>query len=257
MNKKTIGILGCGWLGLELGKQLVLEGFPVKGTVRYKDKLANLKEVEIDGYILDLKEDKLYGDVADFLRNIDVLFINIPPGLRKNPESDIAQRMKLLMTFVNTATVEHVIFVSSTSVFEDAQDIPVYDENSRPNSTSSNGKKIYAAELLVQDFFANTTILRPCGLIGGDRHPIKMLAGRKGVSNPDAPINLVHRRHIIDIVRKLITEELKTSIVHAISEPHESRKSYYSQKAKEFGLEPPQFDENGKSVGKKIESLYH
>lgn len=84
-----------------------------------------------------------------------------------------------------------------------------------------------------------------------------MLAGRKNVSNPDAPINLVHRQHVIDIVKKLITEELKTSIVHAISEPHESRKNYYSQKAKEFGLEPPQFDENGKSVGKKIESLYH
>lgn len=141
MNKKTIGILGCGWLGLELGKQLVSEGFPVKGTVRHKDKLENLKEVGIDGYILDLKEDKLYGDVADFLRNIDVLFINIPPGLRKSPESDFAQRMKLLMTFVNTATVEHVIFVSSTSVFEDAVSIPIYDENSKPNSTSNNGKK--------------------------------------------------------------------------------------------------------------------
>ncbi|MGJ8683238.1 MAG: NAD(P)H-binding protein [Nonlabens sp.] len=257
MNKKTIGILGCGWLGLELGKQLVQDRFPVKGTVRHVDKLADLKAAGIDTYILDLKEDKLYGDVADFLKEIDVLFINIPPGLRKNPESDFAQRMRLLMTFVNTATVEHVIFVSSTSVFQDALEIPIYNEKNIPNSRGNNGKKIHAAEQVVQELFEKTTILRPCGLIGGDRNPIKMLAGRKGVSNPDAPINLVHRDHVIEIVKQLITGELEAPVVHAISEPHETRKKYYSQKAAEFGLEAPEFDETGTSVGKKIESLYN
>ncbi len=256
MNKKTIGILGCGWLGLELGKKLIQDGFTVKGTVRHNDKLAQLKEAGIDGYLLDLKEDKLYGDIADFLNNIDVLFINIPPGLRKNPDSNFAQRMKLIMTFVNTANVEKVVFVSSTSVFEDAQDIPVYNENSIPNSSSNNGKKIYETELLVRDIFTNTVILRPCGLIGGTRNPIKMLTGRAGVKNPNAPVNLVTREHVIQIVQRIISGDINTPVVHAISESHDFRKSYYLKKATEFNLDPPQFEENRIMVGKRIESIF-
>lgn len=256
MSKKTIGILGCGWLGFELAKQLITDGHSVKGTVRDIDKLEALKKAGIDDYILDLKEDKLYGDVADFLKGTEILFINIPPGLRKNPESDFAQRMKLLMTFVNTASVEKVIFVSSTSVFEDAQDIPVYDENSTPNSSSNNGKKIYEAEQIVQDLFENTTILRPCGLIGGERNPIKMLTGKSGIKNPDAPVNLVTRGHVINVIQEIITGKINAPVVHAISEPHDARKSYYLKKAKEFDLEPPSFEENGTSMGKRIVSLF-
>lgn len=256
MKEKSIGILGCGWLGFALAKQLIKDGYTVKGTVRDHIKLAKIKKAGIDGYILDLKEDKLYGDLADFLKGTDVLFINIPPGLRKNPESDFAQRMKLLMTFVNTANVQQIIFVSSTSVFEDQELIPVYDENSVPNSTNNNGKKIYAAEQVVSELFENTTILRPCGLIGGDRHPIKMLAGRKEIKNPNAPINLVTREHVIQVVQKIILGTIKAPVVHAVSEPHEARKSYYLKKADEFNLEPPEFDEDSVSIGKRIISVF-
>lgn len=256
VKQKTIGILGLGWLGTALAHDLIQQGYPVKGTVRSDDKLAALQQAGIDAYLLDLKEDKLYGDVADFLKNVDVLFINIPPGLRKNPESDFAQRMRLMMTFVNTAAVEQVIFVSSTSVFEDAIAIPVYNENSTPNSTSNNGKKIYEAEQVVQELFENTTILRPCGLIGGDRNPIKMLTGRTGIQNASAPVNLVTRDHVIQTVKKIITAQIVAHVVHAISEPQDSRKSYYLKKAKEFQLPAPHFEENSISVGKRIVSLF-
>lgn len=256
MIKKTIGILGCGWLGFAIAKQLIIDGYTIKGTVRDHNKLAKIKKAGIDGYILDLKEDKLYGDVADFLKGTNVLFINIPPGLRKNPESDFAQRMKLLMTFVNTANVQQVIFVSSTSVFEDKELIPVYDENSIPNSSGNNGKKIYEAEQVVQDFFENTTILRPCGLIGADRHPIKMLSGRTGLKNPNTPINLVTREHVIQVVQKIILGTIKAPVVHAVSEPHEARKSYYLKKASAFKVDAPEFEEDSVSIGKRIISVF-
>ncbi|WP_438961459.1 NAD(P)H-binding protein [Nonlabens sp.] len=255
LKKKSIGILGLGWLGTALAHHLLELGHTVKGTVRSKDKIRKLQQSGIDTYYLEITENKIYGDLADFLKGTDVLFINIPPGLRKNPESDFAQRMKLLMTFVNTARVEQVIFVSSTSVFEDMEGIPVYDEHSIPNSSSNNGKKIYAAEQVVQDFFENTTILRPCGLIGSDRHPIKMLAGRVNVKNPNAPINLVTRDHVINLVKKIITDEITATVVHAISEPHDSRKLYYLKKAEEFGLVAPEFEENVIHLGKKVVSV--
>ncbi len=255
MKQKTIGILGLGWLGTALAQELRSQGHIVKGTVRSKDKMVDLKKQGIDTYYLELTEDKIYGDLADFFKDLDSLFINIPPGLRKNPESDFAYRIRLLMTFVRNASIPQVIFVSSTSVFKDEITIPTYNENSTPNATSNNGKKIIDAEKVVRDFVPYATILRPCGLIGADRHPIKILSGRTGIKNPDAPINLVTRDHVIHIASQLINDDLKVSIIHAISEPHTARKSYYDHIATARDLPAPEFEVNSESVGKKIVSV--
>lgn len=255
MKQKTIGILGLGWLGTALALELLSQGHNVKGTVRSKDKIVDLKKQGIDTYYLELTEDKIYGDLADFYKDLDSLFINIPPGLRKNPESDFVYRIRLLMTFVRNASIPQVIFVSSTSVFKDDVTIPTYNENSNPNATSNNGKKITEAENLIRDFIPYATILRPCGLIGADRHPIKMLFGRTGIKNPKAPINLVTRDQVIHIASQLINDYLKASIIHAISEPHDSRKSYYERIAKERDLPAPEFEMNSNSLGKKIVSV--
>ena len=38
-NKKIIGILGCGWLGLPLAQQLVEDGHIVRGSTTQNSKL--------------------------------------------------------------------------------------------------------------------------------------------------------------------------------------------------------------------------
>ena len=42
MQKETITILGCGWLGLPLAQTLVKEGYSVKGSTTTEDKLEVL-----------------------------------------------------------------------------------------------------------------------------------------------------------------------------------------------------------------------
>jgi nucleoside-diphosphate-sugar epimerase len=255
MNKH-IGILGCGWLGYDLALQLKKQGCEVRGTSRNAEKLLQLSENGIQDFEIDLQEDKIYGDVQGFLEGLDVLVIDIPPGLRKNPKSDFASRIQLFMRFVQAYQVNKVLFISSTSVFEDQKDIPSYDENSIPNATSNSGKKIIAAEEGIQKMAQQSTIIRPCGLIGGDRHPIKMLVGRKGIKNPEAPINLVTRDHVNAIILKVIAGTLDALVIHAVSEPHVSREAYYQNAAQEFGLEAPVFEKDGNSVGKKITTVF-
>jgi nucleoside-diphosphate-sugar epimerase len=256
MPNKNIGILGCGWLGYDLALKLKQQGCEVRGTSRSLEKLQQLSENGVHAFKIDLQEDKIYGDVQGFLKGLDVLLIDIPPGLRKNPESNFAFRTKLFMRFVQVYEINKVLFISSTSVFEDREDIPTYDENSIPNATSNNGKKIIAAEQIVQEMAHQSTIIRPCGLIGDDRHPIKMLAGRKGIKNPDAPVNLVTRDHVNSLIRKVIAGELDAAVIHAVSEPHKSRQDYYQKAAIEFGLEVPVFDSESENLGKKIVSRF-
>ncbi|WP_405370231.1 NAD(P)H-binding protein [Nonlabens sp. Asnod2-A12] len=254
MVKKTIGILGCGWLGYDLALKLKSQKYNVRGTSRNSEKLKKLTEKGIESFHVDLQENKIYGDIQGFLEGLDILVIDIPPGLRKNPESDFAYRIKMFLRFVQVYEIGKVIFISSTSVFEDRENIPSYDENSLPNATDNNGIKITAAEQVVQEMIDKSVIIRPCGLIGEDRHPIKYLAGRKEVKNPDAPVNLVTRDHVNSLIFKVIKEELNVSVIHAISEPHEIREEYYQKAAKDFGLESPRFELNSRSLGKKIVS---
>ena len=131
------------------------------------------------------------------------------------------------MRIVQVYEINKVLFISCTSVFEDREDIPTYDENSIPNATSNNGKKIIAAAQAVQEMVSQSTIIRPCGLMGEDRHPIKMLAGRSGVKSPNAPVNLVNRDHVNSIIIKAVAGKLNAPIIHAVSEPHASRENYY------------------------------
>lgn len=255
MSHKTIGILGCGWLGYDLALRLKKLQYAVRGTSRNTDKLQQLTDHGVDAFNIDLQQYKLYGDVQGFLEGLDILVINIPPGLRANPESDFAYRIKLIMKFVQVYEIKKVMLVSSTSVFKDQIDFPVYDENASPNATSCNGLQLIAAERLFSEMAQQPTIIRPCGLIGADRHPIKFLTGKTGIKNPQAPINLVTRDHVNDAIIKIFASSVSIPVFHAVSEPHENRKDYYEKAAMSYQLPAPVFELSQQSVGKRIVSV--
>ena len=243
--------MGCGWLGTPLALAVLKLGYIVKGTTTQIMKLQELRDAGIDPYVVELKETFIDGGVDQFLKELDVLIINIPPGLRSQPQSDYAGRIGLLLSTVQKHHLNQLIYISSTSVFQDTEDVSTYTESDAANATDAKGKKLIAAEDTIAQFPANTTIIRPGGLIGSDRHPIQMLAGREGVSNPNAPINLTDRDYLIQLILKVIAGEIDAPVVHAISEPHEDRKPYYTRLAEQYDLEPPRFDDQ-KSVGKQI-----
>lgn len=255
MNKK-ISILGCGWLGLPLGAALHQLGHEVKGSVRSSEKLKNLDKVGIQPFQINLLPDEIQGNLDAFLTETDALVIDIPPGLRGDPSYDFAGSIHLLVSSAAILNIPRVIFVSSTSVFEDGLEIPVYNENDTPNGRSKAAQQLISAENHIQEKTNSSIIVRPGGLMGDDRHPIKYLAGRKDVQHPDAPVNMVNRDYLIQLMTQLITLESPPKIVHAISEKQVSRKTFYTRAAQERGLEMPQFDTQSPSLGKKIVSLY-
>jgi nucleoside-diphosphate-sugar epimerase len=91
-----------------------------------------------------------------------------------------------------------VLFISSTSVYNDVDAFVTEETIARPATES--GKQLLETEQLLQsNINFKTTILRFGGLIGEDRHPVKFLAGRENLENPNAPINLIHQEDCIGI----------------------------------------------------------
>lgn len=259
-----ISILGCGWLGLPLAKALLKNGFAVKGSTTSFEKLSVMKNTGIQGFQIELSETEIKGNVYPFLENSKVLIIDIPPKLRVNSKEDFVSKIKNFIPFIEKSSIKNVLFISSTSVYGDsssfdcAQDDTLsVTEETKLNPDTESGKQLVQAEQLLQsNSNFKTTILRFGGLIGEDRHPIKFLAGRTNIENPNAPINLIHQADCIGIILKILchTEpvEVWSQSFNAVTPFHPSRKEYYTKKAIEFNLPLPEFNHEKLSVGKTI-----
>jgi nucleoside-diphosphate-sugar epimerase len=258
---KNISILGCGWLGLPLAKSLLDKGFLVKGSTTSIEKMTLLESNGIHAFQITLSENEIQGDLQSFLKNSEILIIDIPPKLRENSNENFVSKIQNLIPFIENSKIEKIIFISSTSVYADETSTTLsVTELTKPQPETESGKQLLKAEnLLLRSTNFKTTVIRFGGLIGENRHPIHFLAGRKNIENPDAPINLIHQLDCIGIIEEILRQAQKDKLgfgetFNAVAPFHPSRKTYYSEKALELNLLLPEFDESKPSVGKIISS---
>ena len=262
MNK--ISILGCGWLGFPLAKSLHSKGYEVKGSTTSESKLEVFKNAGISPFQIQLEEHQIIGNMEEFLKETNVLVIDIPPGLRRETSSSnemsFINKVKTFIPFIEKSDVQKVIFVSSTSVYGDGFPIVEITESTKPNPDTESGKQLVIAETLLQSNpHFKTTVIRFGGLLGDDRHPIKFLAGRTNVENPNAPVNMIEREDCIGIIEEILKQVQHDNwewnqTFNAVAPQHPSRKAYYHKKAEIFNLPLPTFAEDSESKGKIISS---
>lgn len=254
MNK-NISIIGCGWLGLPLAKELVKTGCIVKGSTTSADKIERLKTAGILPFVVSISEDGIAGDIDGCLKASEILVINIPPGLRKNPKANFVKQMDLLCRKIERSTIKKVLYISSTSVYDEALEIPVITVDTAPNGQSYAAKQLIGAEQIFKTSPAfETTILRFGGLIGGDRNPAKFLSGKKEVKDPEGPVNLIHQEDCIAIIKTIIKHEHWNTDFNAAAPQHPTRETYYTSLCEKQQLPIPQFERATPSKGKIISS---
>ena len=251
---KQISILGCGWLGMPLAKSLLGKGFSIKGSTTSFEKISALESNGIQPFQIELSETEIKGEIDSFLKNSEILIVDIPPKLRSVSSENFVKKIENLIPFIEKAKIEKVIFISSTSVFSDAPSTALrVTESTKPNPDTESGKQLLATEILLQsNENFKTTVVRFGGLIGEDRHPIHFLAGRKNIENPEAPINLIHQKDCIGIIQTIIEQDCFGESFNAVAPFHPTRKEYYTQKALEQNLPLPEFDQTKISIGKTI-----
>jgi nucleoside-diphosphate-sugar epimerase len=253
-NSKKIAILGCGWLGFPLAKALLENNYVVNGSTTSEEKISILKSNEINPFLLSLNENEIVGNIDEFLENIDTLIVDIPPKLRGLSKENFVGKIEMAIPFIEKSGVKKIIFVSSTSVYDDNNEIVT--EESIPNPDSESGKQLLQVEkILLDNKNLKTTILRFGGLIGEVRNPIKMLAGRENIENPNSVINFIHQQDCINIILKIIeTNEFSNQVYNAVAPFHPTRIDYYTKKAAEYNLIPPKFNHDKPSNGKTVSS---
>lgn len=232
--------MGCGWLGFPLAKKLVGENHLVYGTTTSQEKFALLKNEGIQPYKISLNTNGIHGDIHDFLSNVDILIINVPPRLRGENTESFVEKIKLLHLEIRKSTISKLLFISSTSVYGNVKG-KVTEEAVPLPSTESGRQLLECEELFQQDTSLNTTIIRFGGLIGPNRNPVTMLSKRKNLSNGDDPINLIHLFDCIHMMKTIIDNEYWGELFNGVYPLHPKKQEYYTKEAIKRGISPPHY----------------
>ena len=249
--KERIGVLGCGWLGLGVAQSYVADNFIVHGSRQSKKGADSLQKHGVHGFVVQISESDVSGNLSAFLRGVSRLFLTFPPGLRRNPKRDFVAVIQQLLPHIHKSKVKEVVFTSSTGVYGPQQGLVTPSIVPQPQTES--GRQLLEVESVLrsQDGFS-TQIVRLGGLLGGDRHPVKQLAKLPVVYNPQAPINLIHKVDAIGLLRYLADRAPWQNIYHGVAPWHPTKQDFYEQAANEMQLPSPKFAEDPGNANKVV-----
>lgn len=236
--KTTISILGCGWLGSSLGYKLLSNDYIVKGSTKSYDAHIRLEMSGIQPYFMTVTKDFLEVDYANFF-NTDVLIIALPPARVEDIEDVFPQQIQQIINYITSLKIKKVIFISSTSVYENSNTI--VREGDEGHTDKDSGRALLKAESLLRNIEGvQTTIIRFGGLIGGKRNPASFLRGKRDIAG-NVPVNLIHTDDCVDIIIRIIEKEAWGETYNACSPSHPTKLEFYTLAAEISDVEVPQF----------------
>jgi nucleoside-diphosphate-sugar epimerase len=226
-----ISIVALGWLGNALFDYLELKNHSVSGTYHSKPKG---KKSEV---FFDFTSKVIPIEVI----NSELVVFNLTPT--------IIQNIEFFKSFVNSIEQE-IIFISSTSVYGQTGTLT---EEDVPAPLTNNGKLLHQCEKILLKR-GRSTVIRPAGLYGNDRHPGKSIAGKSDIDGGGTPINLTSQKDLINIIEKCINT-LPRIVINAVNVNHPNKKTYYQSYCSKNFLKLPNFNEIS-SKNKIVNTIY-
>ena len=251
----TVAVVGCGWLGMPLAKDLLARGHRVLGTTTTPEQLPLLAAAGIEPRLLQLGSDFGPADetgLTDWLRQADTLVINIPP--RAAVAGGYPQLLRPLHRAVVAARLGAVLFVSTSGVYP--------DEPRLMRETDAVSTRDAASDVLrTEGHFVprygqwQSTVVRLGGLFGPDRPPGRFLAGRHNLPQGDAPTNLLHLTDAVGVLSTIISQGIWGHTLNVCAQSHPLRRDFYPVAADYLGMAPPTFlpaDQGGKLIDSSL-----
>lgn len=251
---KQIAIVGCGWLGLPLGLTLQQGRHNIVATARSAQRVNALTEQGFIAIQYELGAELQSSHLAPIFES-DILVLNIPVGRKTATPEVFVQHMLRLIQAAHHSPIQHILFISTTSVYGDIEQTVTEASPIKPITASA--KVNFQIEQMIKKYFSNNaTVLRLAGLIGPDRHPAKFLAGRSNLANPEQVVNLIHQQDVIHAIQAILTKQVWGETLLLCASGHPSRKQYYTWAAKQLNLVPPKFKDapaDKTSQGKQVD----
>ncbi|MFC4407008.1 SDR family oxidoreductase [Haloarchaeobius iranensis] len=236
-----VAILGCGYVGIELGRQLTEAGHDAVGVRRSADGLAAIEAAGFEAVEADLTDDESLTTVPD----VDAVVFAASTGGRG---ADAARRIYVdgLRTVLDhfaarESPPDRLVYTSSTGVHGD-HDGDWVDESTPLDPTTPKTEVLVAAEDLALDagetHGIDGTVARFAGLYGPDRYRLE-----RYLSGPvtEGYLNMVHRDDAAGSVRFLLADDLaRGAVVQVVDDEPVSKWAFADWLAEQCDVpEPP------------------
>jgi len=235
-----VAILGCGYVGLELSRQLVAAGHAVTG-VRRSD--AGLDAIEATGGAA-IQADVTDADALDAVPDVDAVVFAASSGGR-----DGAAAREVYVDGLSTA-VDHFggrrappdrfIYTSSTGVYGD-HDGDWVDETTPIEPTTEKTSVLAEAErIAIEDVHAAGmagTVARFAGLYGPDRYRLS-----RYIEGPvtEGYLNMIHRDDAAGALAHFLTEDVaQGETVNVVDDEPAAKWAFADWLADECGVDRP------------------
>jgi len=218
-----VAILGCGYVGLELGRQLAAAGHEPIGVRRSDDGIASIREAGFDAVRADVTDAESLAAVPD----VDAVVFAASSGGR---DADAARRVYVegLRTAIDAFgdrddSPTQFVYTSSTGVYGD-HDGAWVDEDTPLEPTTEKTEVLVEAERVARERPAEHgmagRVVRFAGLYGPERYRLERYTTGSVV---EGYLNMLHRDDAAGIVRFALTETDEPLLLAVDDEPVDRR----------------------------------
>ena len=235
-----VAILGCGYVGLELGRQLTAAGERVVGVRRSDSGLDAIESAGFEGVRADLTEP---ADLAAVPDAETVVFAASSGGRGADAAREVyveGQRTALDAFAARDDPPERYLYTSSTGVYGDHGGDWV-DEGTPLEPTTGKTRVLAEAERVAIEGAADRgidgTVARLAGIYGPDRYRLS-----RYVEGPvtEGYLNMIHRDDIAGAVAYLLREDLaRGEVVLVVDDEPVSKWEFADWLAAECGVDEP------------------
>jgi nucleoside-diphosphate-sugar epimerase len=237
-------IVGCGYLGLRVGRRLAQTGQAVFGTTRSASKADELKAAGVEPITLDVLNPESWPELPPVARVLSCVGHDRSSG--RSLRDVYVNGLRNLLDRL-PRSVSRFVYVSSTSVYGQSSGEWI-DEESATVPTQEAGKACLEAESLVLDWASGEpqrrgVILRCAGLYGPGR-VIRQAALERGEpipANPAHYLNLIQIDDAATIALALLDQADPEPLYLACDDRPVERAEYYALAARLLNAPPPQF----------------
>jgi nucleoside-diphosphate-sugar epimerase len=245
-------IVGCGYVGLAVGSELVKQGHEVVGLRRNAEESADLVRAGIN---------PLTGDItkpADFLAIPGVFdwvvnTVSSDKGGLEEYRAVYLQGTKNIIDWLGGTPLKKYVAVSSTSVYGQT-DGSLVKESSQTEPASETSQILVQTERLLLESFQKekfpAVILRAAGIYGPGRGHLflQYLKNKARISGKgDRLINMIHRDDLVGIILAVLKSGRPGEIYNAVDDEPVPQIHFFRWLSETLGKNMPPFateDEN-------------
>ncbi len=240
----TALIVGCGYLGRVLARELIDEGVRVYGTTRSTQHAERLFAMGVRPMLLQVTQPVTYASLRPALESasLDVYYL-VPPGRSDagpTPRQVILGGIAHMVKALRRAHVRKAILTSSTAVYGQAgNDAVTADTAAAP--THERAQLLAQGEQLWLDAGPAYHVVRLAGLYGPGRVIGRdmLLQAAPLVGDPQAWLNLIHVDDAADLLYDVISSPQAGRIELGCDDHPSPRIDYYRRLAAMIGAPEP------------------